>query len=98
MHDVQSHLQQTRRPRLLIRAARIAAEEYRRNAHLPRVLGPGVPSRHGAAVMQLLELEAMMEERRKARDGAYSVARHVEALAAMIGEARLMALTETALT
>ncbi len=97
MHDLTSRLQHTRRPRLLIRAARIAAEDYRRSTHLPRVLGIAAPKRHGAAVMQLLEVEGLMDERRRARDGAYAVARHVAALAALIGEARLLAEAEATL-
>ena len=32
-----------------------------------------------------------MNGRRRAADGAYSVARHVEVLAALMGEARLLA-------
>ena len=39
MHDLTSLLHSLHRPRLLIRAARIAAEEYRRDPHLARVLG-----------------------------------------------------------
>lgn len=98
MHDLKSRLRQTRRPRLLIRAARIAAEDYRRGSHLPRMLGAALPARHGAAVLQLLEIEGQMDDRRQARDAAYSVARHVEALAALIGEARLLAETEGRVT
>ena len=98
MHDLTSLLHSLHRPRLLIRAARIAAEEYRRDRHLARVLGGAPPKRRGAALLQLLETEGLMNERRKARDGAYSVARHVETLAAVIGEARLMAQADNRLT
>ncbi|MCA1284582.1 DUF6477 family protein [Salipiger bermudensis] len=98
MHDLTSLLHSLHRPRLLIRAARIAAEEYRRDPHLARVLGVPTPEHRGAALLQLIEIEGLMDERRKARDGAYSVARHVETLAAVIGEARLMARPEDRLT
>ncbi|MEL7088895.1 MAG: DUF6477 family protein, partial [Planctomycetota bacterium] len=39
MQDVLTMLQCLHRPRLLMRAARIGAEDYRRAAHLPRLLG-----------------------------------------------------------
>lgn len=94
MHDLTSLLHSLHRPRLLIRAARIAAEDYRRDPHLARILRGAPPNHRGAALLELLEIEGLMEERRQARDGAYSVARHVETLAAVIGEARQMALAD----
>ena len=39
MQDVLTILQQLQRPRLLMRAARIGAMDYRRSAQLPRLLG-----------------------------------------------------------
>ncbi|MBR9836769.1 DUF6477 family protein [Salipiger thiooxidans] len=91
MQDILSLLSSLRRPRLLIRAARIGADDYRREHHLSRILGIETPMRSGPALMQLLEIEDAMNGRRRAADGAYSVARHVEVLAALMGEARLLA-------
>ena len=81
-------LSDLRRPRLLIRAARIGAHDYRRDPHLLRILGYGTLPRPGAALMQLFEIEAELEDRRKAGDTGYAVSRHVEILVAMMGEAR----------
>ncbi|QFS83166.1 hypothetical protein FIU97_10035 [Roseivivax sp. THAF40] len=79
-----------RRPRLLIRAARIGAEEYRRSPHLDRLLGHGTTIGDGVALDRLMSLEAEQEELRASGSANYGVARHVEILAAMMGEARLV--------
>ncbi|MBS0123012.1 DUF6477 family protein [Thetidibacter halocola] len=94
MQDILSMVQALRRPRLLIRAARIGATDYRREAHLPRLLGYGALPRPGAAVMRLMEMEADLNDRRKAQDASYALTTHVEVLSAMMGETRL--LRETA--
>ncbi|MCR8547230.1 DUF6477 family protein [Salipiger sp. P9] len=88
MQDILSLLETLRRPRLLIRAARIGADDYRRDTHLSRVLGLTAPQRSGPAILKLMEIEATLEARRRAADGGYSIARHVEVLAAMMAEAR----------
>lgn len=90
MQDILSLLQTLRRPRLLIRAARVGADEYRRELHLGRILGLDRPARPGPALLKLMEIEAALDQRRRAADGSYSVARHVEVLAAMMGEARTL--------
>lgn len=90
MKDILGLLNDLRRPRLLIRAARIGAQDYRRNPHLNRLLGYGALPRPGAALMRLGEIESELNERRHADDAAYSVSRHVEVLTAMMGEARIL--------
>lgn len=93
MNDVLAMVQSLRRPRLLIRAARIGAEEYRRHPHLRRHLGPGALPRSGPALLELLEIEADLDAQRKRRDAGYSAPRHVDVLIAMMGEARLLRAT-----
>lgn len=90
MKDVLGLLLDLKRPRLLIRAARIAAQDYRRDICLRRALGDTPPARSGAALMALMEIEALMDENRRAKDASYSVTRHVEVLTAMMGEARIL--------
>lgn len=90
MKDILSILKDLRRPRLLIRAARIGSQDYRRNPQLHRLLGYGSLPRSGAALMRLMEIEADLNDRRKSDDSGYSVSRHVEVLVAMMGEARLL--------
>ncbi|MGR3272614.1 hypothetical protein DU478_06110 [Thalassococcus profundi] len=90
MHDILSLLATLSRPRLLVRAARLGANDYRRHPHLRRLLGSHALPGHGASVMRLLEIEAEFDEQRRSRDAAYSVSDHVEVLSAVMGEARLL--------
>lgn len=96
MQDILSMLNALRRPRLLMRAARIGAEDYRRNAHLPRLLGYGHMPRHGAALMRLVEIETDLNAQRLNEDSAYSLLRHIDVLIAIVGEARIMRASQVA--
>ncbi len=89
MLDIQTRLKALRRPALLIRAARHGAPEYRRAQHLPRLLGYGALPSPGAALAALMDIEEALETRRRAGDAAWSAARHVETLIALMVEARL---------
>ena len=90
MQDVLSMLNTLRRPRLLIRAARIGAQDYCRNRHLQRLLGYGALPRPAAALMRLIELERALDEQRRDDDAGYSLTRHLDILIAMTGEAQLL--------
>ncbi|GAA4217378.1 hypothetical protein GGQ68_003150 [Sagittula marina] len=90
MKDLLGILNDLRRPKLLIRAARIGVQDYRRSSCLNRILGQGQTPRPGEAVMRLIEIEADIDEQRRTADASYSVTRHVEVLTAMMGEARLL--------
>lgn len=79
-----------RRPKILIRAARIAATGYRRERDLTRVLKTRRPACPERGLDTLLQIEAELEETRKTGTGAYNVTRHVEVLTAVIAEARLL--------
>ncbi|MBO9466793.1 hypothetical protein TRP8649_02875 [Pelagimonas phthalicica] len=95
MKDILSILKDLRRPRLLIRAARIGAQDYRRDPQLHRLLGYGNLPRPGAALMRLMEIEADLNDKRTGDDSGYSVSRHVEVLVAMMGEARVLRETQS---
>lgn len=88
--DLLGRLSAVNRPRLLIRAARIGALDYRRDRHLPRLLGFGNLPKTPLAVLQLIELEQPMDQRRCDGDPGYSLTRHVEVLIALMGEAQLL--------
>lgn len=88
MQDIHSLLATLHRPRLLMRAAHIGAQDYRRTAQLPRLLGYGVLPRHGDALMRLIEIKADLEEQRASADACYHLVRHVDILIAIVGEAR----------
>jgi len=90
MKDILSMLNALHRPRLLIRAARIGAEDYRRAAHLPRILGYGQLPRHGNALMRLMEIEGELNALRLVEDSSYSLLRHIDVLIAIVGESRIL--------
>ncbi|APE43307.1 hypothetical protein BOO69_07655 [Sulfitobacter alexandrii] len=90
MQDVLSMLNTLHRPRLMMRAARLGAENYRRSSHLPRLLGYGVLPRHAAALLQLMDIEAALEKERLNSDAGYSLLRHIDVLIAMVAEARVL--------
>lgn len=90
MQDILSMLNTLRRPRLLIRAARIGAQDYRRERHLQRLLGYGALPRPAAALLRLMEIEREMNEQRSGDEAGYSLTRHLDILIAMMGEAQLL--------
>ena len=96
MQDIMSMLSTLKRPRLLMRAARIGAEDYRRSAHLPRLLGYGHLPRHGAALLRLMEMEAELNAQRVGEDSAYNLLRHIDVLIAIVGETRILRASQNA--
>ncbi|MGR3803977.1 DUF6477 family protein [Marinibacterium profundimaris] len=90
MHDLLSMVTALRRPRLLVRAARSGAAEYRRDRHLQRLLGYGTLPRPAPALMKLMDIESELDGQRRTGDTAYSLIRHIDVLIAMMGEARLI--------
>lgn len=93
MQDLLSMLNTLHRPRLLIRAARIGAQEYCRNRHLQRLLGYGALPRPAAALMQLIEVERGLNDQRRDDDAGYSLPRHLDVLIAMMAEAQLLRIS-----
>ena len=78
-----------RRPRLMIRAARVGMSDYRRERDLRRLIGR-IPA-PGRAMPDLLDAEARAEQTRQSGDAAYSIATHVGLLIALMAEARMAA-------
>lgn len=90
MTDLLSMLNQLRRPRILIEAARFGLAEYRRETALRRLLGDARLPGNGAALAALMEIEDTLDEQRRRHDAGYSATRHVDVMIAIMGEARLM--------
>ena len=91
MNDITTMLRSLERPALLIRAARLGQEAYVRRRDLTRILRTTRLPGPGAAVMALMDREAELDERRLAGSHAYTIASHVEVLAALMAEARAFA-------
>ena len=79
-----------RRPKTLIRAARIGAEEFRRDRDLKRLLRVVSVPKPGKGMRRLLDIEQSLEETRSTGNATYSITRHVEILAALITEASFL--------
>lgn len=90
MHDCLSRLKLMRRPRLLMRAARIGANDYRREVHLPRLLGYGRLPRYGEALMQLMDIEREINTKRLDDAANYPLLRRVDVMIAIVAEARIL--------
>ncbi|MGR3436898.1 MAG: DUF6477 family protein [Shimia sp.] len=90
MQDIVTMLSNVKRPRLLIQAARHGEAHYARDRHLRRLLYVDSVPRPGEAAIRLMEIERRLNDQRTGSDAAYDVARHVEILIAMMGEARLL--------
>ena len=90
MQDIFSQLAKLHRPRILMRAARIGADDYDRGVHLRRLLGPAVPARHGPALMQLMEIEGYLNDQRLNEGSGYNMLAHVEVMIAIVAEARAL--------
>ncbi len=86
-----------RRPRTLVRAARFALGDFRRERHTKQVLRlDRLPS--SARLLTLLtECELELETMRKNGDASYSVSRHIIALAALMTEISLISAAKPAL-
>lgn len=90
MTDFQAILRELKRPRLLIRAARLGITHYNRSRDLRRLVCGAVTPSPEAALKRLIDEEARLEEVRQSGEAAYSLGRHIEILIAMMAEARLL--------
>lgn len=79
------------RPKLLVRAARMALDGYRRDRDLRHILRRDTPAH--SMLGALLVAEAQMEATRLTADGTYSALRHVSVLTALIAEGRRVGQT-----
>ncbi len=93
MTDLRAVLNDLRRPRLLIRAARFGVQEYRRERDLKRLIDTALAPEK--AVPRLMHEEEMLEDARRDGNAAYSVARHIDVLIALLAETRLLPRTVT---
>lgn len=96
MTNENSPVSALRRPRLLVRAARLGIADYDRDRDLRRLIGAARAPSPQSAISRLMEAEDLLESFRKAGDASYSVLRHVEVLIALMAEVRLLPKREAA--
>lgn len=85
-----SALTTLRRPQTLMRAARFGLRDYNRDRDLKRLIKNTKSVSPAKALGELMAMETILEETRQAGLAAYSVARHIEVLAAIMAETRLL--------
>lgn len=90
MKDIARAFSALRRPKLLIRAARLGLQDYARDRDLRRITRAARLPAPEIALARLMDEEAQLENIRQAGDATYSACRHVELLIAMMAEARLL--------
>ncbi len=95
MQDTFCKLEQLKRPRFLLRTAKLGAAEYKRSQHLRRhFAGEATPS-PSEALTRLMDLEAKVESQRQNAAATYSLIEHLDLLIAVLGEARLLRATQS---
>lgn len=90
MDHALTRLNQLSRPKLLVKAARLGQQEYNRNRALRRLIQSDRLPAPGDALEDLLQHEDAANAERCTGGAAYSPARHVELLAALMTEAQLL--------
>ncbi|WP_339112591.1 DUF6477 family protein [Thioclava sp. GXIMD2076] len=91
MTEFDNRLEKLKRPKLLVRAARIGAALYKPERDLRRIMVLYQITNTADILTQLLEKEAEIDSVRRrvaTQWGKYDPARHIELLAAIIWEAR----------
>jgi hypothetical protein len=74
----------------LVQAGTIGARSYRRGPALRRILGKAPPPRSAVVLVQLIDIEADLNARRKKTDAGYNLVRHIEVMIALIAEAAIL--------
>mgnify|MGYP000580644773 CR=1 FL=1 len=80
-----------RRPKILVRAAKIGLEWYRRERDLTKVIHAMTTPAPERAGERLVAAERGLEKVRGTGQANYDVQRHIAVLTALLGEARLLA-------
>jgi hypothetical protein len=90
MRDIRTALENMRRPRLLMNAARSGLVNYQRDRDLRRLIGTEPRTPMDVTLPKLLTEEMRLETSRLAGDAAYPVGRHVDVMIALLAEASLL--------
>lgn len=77
-----------KRPKLLVKAARIGLEHYNRAKDLVRIASLNRLPEEGKAMPALIELETELNAARKTKATDYSLQTHIAVLTALIDEMR----------
>jgi hypothetical protein len=88
MTDAATLTANLRRPKILLRAARLGMQDYRRDRDLKRLVHS--PYKSEETITQLIDTEQAMEDNRKNNDLGYSFIKHIEVMIALLCEVNLL--------
>lgn len=86
MSQFQKRLSNLKRPKILIKAAKIASQTYRRSRDLSRILGYSHPTLDSSIHQQIFDLEHSINQKRRLGDASYDLKTHVQVLGALLAE------------
>ncbi|SMX31291.1 DUF6477 family protein [Octadecabacter ascidiaceicola] len=98
MEDVLTMISRLKRPTLLVRTARHGLADYKRVQHLRRLLKTEAVPGPAQAIIRLMDVERELDIQRLNNRAEYSVAKHVEALVALMCEARILKASQASRT
>lgn len=90
MTSAKTLLSKLKRPKILLRAARLGMVDYQRSRDLKIIAKTSRLPSPSRAVETLIEQERSLEENRKKGDASYSIRRHINVLAALLAEVQLL--------
>lgn len=90
MFNIIDLLENLRRPKILVRAAKLGLQEYNRETHLKKITRSPVTGSSNAIIDRLLVQENTLEDARRKGDASYNVQHHIRVLTAVLAEARLL--------
>ena len=89
MTDIFTLLENLRRPKILIRAARLQSADYNRETDLRFIVRTRKTPPPHEAMAHLLDREGGLEEARVSGEAGYNPHEHIRVLGALLAEARL---------
>lgn len=78
------------RPKILMQAAKIGLQTYRRETDLKKILGSRGTSDQNQIISQLSDREIELEEARKNGNAAYDMNKHIQIMTALLQELYLL--------
>lgn len=90
MSDILTWINSLKRPGLLVRAAKLGLADYDREKVLKKVSASGTPEGSPRALEAMIPVEEALNQARRDGDASYVPSRHVEILAAILAEFRLL--------
>lgn len=91
MNRLLIQVQNLKRPRILVQAAKVGAQHYQRKRYLRDHFGSAAPGTASNFVQELLAKENLHNQQRIEKSAHYRAGQHLEVMIALIAEAKLLA-------